>query len=971
VKTYFFILFTLCLQLGGAAQDPVYRNIDKSTGLTSNTIYDIFQDAKGFIWIGHDKGMSKYDGFRFTHYQNEEQRGRPLSNLLEDNTGKIWSQNFVGQFFYVDNDTLKLCRQLTPTGSYSPAGLVGGNTLIASGKNAIRYLNTQTMEIKERMMDVFSSNHHPYANSEKYFFLNKDSGKLIITDEKEIKETQTAPYRLDYFYIIPTRSGIYYLPKYPSESLDLIKWSTQEVSHLFPPKTFVQNVRILNDSLIAIMTSNGFYLFNDTFKPFDKNHPHFFKNKNISTIARDREGNWWVGTLNEGILLVPNMSTKRIFEALSLTSIQANTRDQALFLGTANNQLLSYSLKDHNLKTVIDNKLNQEVITIFYDSASEDIAFASNKLFIYPKGKTPITHEGAIKDIQKLDAQHYIAAASGFIGLYSQDIHSSKSLWQKNYSQMGLSEGPDYTNFRLNKEEIRARALAITKDVIYAATTNGLIAYTLHGPEEILYNKKSLIASDLESYNHTVYAVSFNDGLLKVENGELIKIYSSEKKSVAGIYKLKIVKDIAWMLTETNLIAYSLKEEKISFIDQTNGLPMDDLRDFSIMNDTIYMVGNKGLIYFPVTLSSGGLVEPSLIINSFMVNQKKKDLTKKLTLTSNENDIVINYSVIAYKAGGDLQIAYSINNSEWRSLENSNRELRLASLAPGNYNIGLKAASNNGLATKEVQLSFVIRKPFYLEMWFISLCVTLLIIFTYQLYMQRLAKIRYQSKLETDRLQLEQALQQSLLASIKAQMNPHFIYNSLSSIHAFVYSDDKENAIKYLDRFSELTRKVLELSGHESISLSEEKELLETYISLEKMRFGESFQSTISCEKDIDVHFVRLPSMIIQPFVENAIKHGLLHRKGNKQLLISFSRKKDDLLVVIDDNGVGRKTSAELKSNKNKQHTSFSISANRKRLELLNAKKKNTIGLQIVDKTDELGRGSGTTVIITIPTQFS
>jgi hypothetical protein len=703
----------------------------------------------------------------------------------------------------------------------------------------------------------------------------------------------------------------------------------------------------------------------------DNNYPHFFKNKNISAITRDREGNWWIGTLNEGILLVPNMSTKRMFETLSLTAIKTNKRDHALLLGTANNQLLSFSLKNRKLKTLIDNKLNQEVITIFYDSISEDIAFASNQLFIYPKGKSPMIHEGAIKDIQKLDDQHFIAAASGFIGIYSRDNQSPKSIWQKTYSQMGLPEGTDQTHFRLSKDELRARALAITPDVIYAATTNGLIAYTLHGPEEILYNKKSLIASDLESYNNTVYAVSFNDGLLRVENGQLKKIYSPEKKSVAGIYKLKIVKDIAWMLTETNLIAYHLKEEKIRFIDQTNGLPMDDLRDFSVMNDTVYMVGNKGLIYFPVTLSGRDQMTPGLIINSFMVNQKRKDLTKKLSLTSSENDIVINYSVIAYKAGSDLQVAYSLNNSEWRSLENSNRELRLASLAPGNYTIGLKASSNNGIAAKEVQLSFDIRKPFYLEVWFITICVLILIIFTYQLYMQRLAKIRYQSKLETDRLQLEQALQQSLLASIKAQMNPHFIYNSLSSIHAFVYSDDKENAIKYLDRFSELTRKVLELSGHESILLSEEKELLETYISLEKMRFGESFQSTIICDKDIDVHFVRLPSMIIQPFVENAIKHGLLHRKGNKQLLISFSRKKDDLIVVIEDNGVGRKTSAELKSNKNKQHTSFSISANRKRLELLNAKKKNTIGLQIVDKTDELGRGSGTTVIITIPTQFS
>jgi sensor histidine kinase YesM len=202
-------------------------------------------------------------------------------------------------------------------------------------------------------------------------------------------------------------------------------------------------------------------------------------------------------------------------------------------------------------------------------------------------------------------------------------------------------------------------------------------------------------------------------------------------------------------------------------------------------------------------------------------------------------------------------------------------------------------------------------------------------------------------------------------------MNPHFIYNSLSSIQSFVYSDDKDNAIKYLDSFSELTRKVLELSNHETILLSEEIQLLETYISLEKMRFGDSFHYTITCDSHLDTGFVQLPSMIIQPFVENAIKHGLLHRKGEKQLNVFFAKENDTLRVTIDDNGVGRKISQELNIKKNKSHQSFSINANKKRLELLNAKKKNSIALSITDKTDEMGRESGTTVTLTIPTNFS
>lgn len=952
-------------------QNPVYRTIDKTAGLPTNTIYDIFQDAEGFIWIGHDKGLSKYDGFRFKHYQNEEQRGRPLSNLLQDNAGKIWCQNFVGQFFYIENDTLKLSKHLEPTGMYIPAGILQGNTLVSTGKKGIRYLNTDTFTIDEKVIENYSSNHYTICNKNNYYFLNKNSGRLIISDARGNLREEDAPFRLNYFYPLPVQSGMHYLPKYPDDELNLINWNTKETVFKFPNKTFIQNTRFLNDSLIAIITSTGFYLFNNKFEPFTASNHHFFRNKNISNIIRDHEGNWWIGTLNEGILFVPNLTTLRKFEDQSFTAIRTNKRNNSLYIGTAHNEVLAYSLGKKQLKKVFSNEINQEIITIFYDSATEAMGYASNNVYIYPKNKKAIIQEGSIKDIHKLDNEHYVVAASGFVSIYNGEKINPNSTWAKAYKKIGYYLGKDSTQFRLNNIEVRARALALTEDTIYAATTNGLLAYTLNGPVEIKHKGKSVIASDLESYEKTVFAASFNDGLLKVENGELKKIFTPDQSTIAGIFKLKIVKGIAWMLTETNLIAYDLQTKAIKLIDQTNGLPMDDLRDFSIMNDTVYMVGNKGLVYFPATLSSSDMVKPSLIINSFIVNRKKEDITKNINLSSNENDIVINYSVIAYKAGNNVKVAYNINDSEWRLLENNNRELRLASLAPGYYTVGLRAENHTGVLSKQVQISFTISKPIYLEAWFIALFLTLIIILIYLHYKQRLAKIRYQNKLETDRLQLEQELQQSLLASIKAQMNPHFIYNSLSSIHAFVYGDDKENAIKYLDRFSELTRKVLELSGHESILLSEEIELLETYISLEKMRFGETFQSSIICAEEIDVHFVKLPSMIIQPFVENAIKHGLLHRKGDKQLHINFARQKDDLLITIEDNGVGRKVSGDLKSNKNKKHASFSISANRKRLELLNAKKKNTIGLQIVDKTDEMGRGCGTKVLITIPTQFS
>lgn len=204
------------------------------------------------------------------------------------------------------------------------------------------------------------------------------------------------------------------------------------------------------------------------------------------------------------------------------------------------------------------------------------------------------------------------------------------------------------------------------------------------------------------------------------------------------------------------------------------------------------------------------------------------------------------------------------------------------------------------------------------------------------------------------------------MASIKAQMNPHFFFNALNTLQSFIFSDDKRNAANYLGHFSRLMRMILEMSEKESISLAEEIEALQLYLSLEKTRFSEDFVYHFTIEQGLPVHQIQIPSMIIQPYIENAIKHGLLHKKNNRVLNISIEKQQENLLITIDDNGIGRKKAEELKQIKQKKHESFASKANQKRIELLN-KEHQHIGLKYVDKIGKNGEAEGTTVIICLP----
>ena len=204
---------------------------------------------------------------------------------------------------------------------------------------------------------------------------------------------------------------------------------------------------------------------------------------------------------------------------------------------------------------------------------------------------------------------------------------------------------------------------------------------------------------------------------------------------------------------------------------------------------------------------------------------------------------------------------------------------------------------------------------------------------------------------------------------LRAQMNPHFIFNCLNSIQHYMVYNDIQNANKYLTEFASLMRKTLDIVGNNNITLMQEKDYLENYLLLEQMRFDNHFSYEISIDKNIDGHQVEIPPMIIQPFVENAIRHGFQYLENEQQgkLLISFQKNEKGIICTIDDNGIGRKKAAEMKSNNAKKHQSFGISLTKQRIDLMNKLKHAGYDLTIIDKESADKQALGTQVIFKIP----
>jgi LytS/YehU family sensor histidine kinase len=224
---------------------------------------------------------------------------------------------------------------------------------------------------------------------------------------------------------------------------------------------------------------------------------------------------------------------------------------------------------------------------------------------------------------------------------------------------------------------------------------------------------------------------------------------------------------------------------------------------------------------------------------------------------------------------------------------------------------------------------------------------------------------RQKRKTDVEKVITEKKLTELEMQALKAQINPHFVFNCLNSIKGFIFDRDYAQADKYLDKFSDLMRSTIDNSDASIISLQSEISYLDNYLQLEKLRFEEKFNYKIEVAADIDKEQFFVPAMLLQPYVENAIRHGmrfLENRMG--QININVNKENNFLVCEIDDNGIGREKAAELKSKRHIEYQSKGMNISRRRAELYN------ITQQVTDKKDENGNATGTTITVKIPLNF-
>lgn len=254
----------------------------------------------------------------------------------------------------------------------------------------------------------------------------------------------------------------------------------------------------------------------------------------------------------------------------------------------------------------------------------------------------------------------------------------------------------------------------------------------------------------------------------------------------------------------------------------------------------------------------------------------------------------------------------------------------------------------------------------------IVLIVLLSLIFVFYSAKQKQAKktalVKQKLKASQQQLALEKQYRDSELKALKAQMNPHFIFNVLNSIQEFIVLNKRDLASEYLASFAELIRSYLHFSNKGVLTLQEEVETLKKYLELEQLRFSQNFEYFIIIDESIDSDSVNIPTMLVQPYVENAVKHGLFHKKGNCRLDIEFQYlEQHKIRCIIEDNGIGRQKAKEHRNRKLKKQKSFASQATASRLNLLNEQGRQKIGVDIIDLKDDQKNDIGTKVILDIP----
>jgi hypothetical protein len=689
------------------------------------------------------------------------------------------------------------------------------------------------------------------------------------------------------------------------------------------------------------------------------------RNTDFLCFYRDYEGGIWLGSYDKGLFYIPDIRVSLLNKKNGLKDehITAITYNQdKIYVGTISGQVYELinnnsfrHLYNLNFLSTTQNQIN----TIWFDNQQNMWIGTMHGVFLVQKDKNSIIkiyNEGRVINNVKSFAQignKVWIAAEGSLGYVL--LETEKIVYQ---------ETP--IHFKINA------LIADNNDELWLGTQSGLWKYNQRFFNYFGYKNKSLkgiINSLTFDKSHQLWIATQKNGVFCLKNN-YVKHFTTHNglsdNEVKNIYINKKGLPIAVIpgkglnvINEYNRITeYTVK----------NSLPTNTINQVLECNNLLYCASDKGLILFKEYETKQKIKIPKTYIYQVKVNETPINFSslKNIKLKPHQNNIDVYFKSISFKNQGKTLYRYRLLgiHDQWQYTQET--ELRFLNLNDGEYHLQIQAQNCEGKWGNDAsQLTFSIAAPFYERAWFIISAIILIATTSGKIVNIQLRKKHYK---EIQQERLKRRLIDLELQALRAQMNPHFIFNAINSIQLFIINNEASEAQKYLSKFAKLMRNVLDNSKTSHISLEKEIQTIQLYMDLESLRFEDHFEYTITIDPTINGSYTEIPSMLIQPFVENAIWHGLMHKQGKGLITINITKITENLIkCTVEDNGIGRKKAEEYKSKNKIAHKSFGMMITKERLQILNQRQASNLTVEVTDLYNSLNEAIGTKVDIYIP----
>ncbi|MBK9254544.1 MAG: histidine kinase [Saprospiraceae bacterium] len=445
---------------------------------------------------------------------------------------------------------------------------------------------------------------------------------------------------------------------------------------------------------------------------------------------------------------------------------------------------------------------------------------------------------------------------------------------------------------------------------------------------------------------------------------------------------LGVTKDgTLWLSSFGGLASVSPKENKIRTYEIDGGFYNHSFYYANLnvsQKNSIHIGTEKGYISFHPECLQKDTIMPEVFLMEFEIQDrkfnKKVDVSgnKEIRLSYNENYFRIEFAVVNYTNPKNNIVYYKLDNStsDWQIIKESNH-IYFSKLSPGQYTFRLKAQNGDGVWSRnEINIPIIIKPPFWQTWWFLSIILSVIGFMVFWGYRYQLKVSIKENHLKSEQQMIKSEMEKEItkleMIALRSQMNPHFIFNCLNSINRFIIVNDNETASEYLTKFSRLIRQVLDNSRSEKITLARELDTLNLYIEMEKLRFVDKFEYFFTISTSVQSELIFIQPMLIQPYIENAIWHGLMHKKEKGILTVNVFQKENKLCIIIEDNGIGREKAMELKSRHVFQDKSHGMKVTAERLAIQNRKPGDQSEIIVTDLKDEFGNPTGTSVEISL-----